>query len=148
MCKSKFIVMLLVVFVLMCISFYVLSYSENFKVFTSALGEFGSRASSDNFSKRIGSGGQGSVIGISQGTEFYGMQGYVHYAAFEHGDANASGDVTIADIVYLVNYILKGGPEPIPLETGDVNCDHKIEMADIVYIQNYLYNGGPAPCNL
>jgi len=30
-------------------------------------------------------------------------------------DANCTGTVTSADIIYLVNYVFKGGPLPCPL---------------------------------
>jgi len=148
MSKSKFIVILVVVSVLISLSFYVLSYSENFKVFTRTLDEFGTRASSTNFLKRIGSGGQGAVVGISEGTNFHALQGYVYNAAFVHADANADGNVGLPDLVYLIKYVLQSGPEPIPLETGDVNCDKAVDLVDIAYLQSYLFQSGPPPCNL
>ena len=139
---------ILVISLLLCVGFYAQSYSQNFKLFTDGLDSFGGRASSANFSQRIGSGGQPGVVGTSQGTSFYGLQGYVNTAAFEHGDANADGNVTIADVVYLVNYFFRSGPEPIPLETGDVDGDNLSQIQDAVYLVNYLFRGGNPPINL
>jgi hypothetical protein len=65
--------------------------------------------------------------------------------SFIHGDANADGVINSADVVYLMNYLFKGGPAPEPLEAGDVNCDGVINSADVVYLINYLFKGGPAP---
>jgi len=62
------------------------------------------------------------------------------------GDANGDGIVNSADVVYLINYLFKGGPAPIPLEAGDVTCDGTINSADVVYLINYLFKGGPPPC--
>jgi len=61
------------------------------------------------------------------------------------GDANADGVINSADVVYLIDYLFKGGPPPEPLEAGDVNCDQIINSADVVYLINYLFKGGPPP---
>ena len=63
------------------------------------------------------------------------------------GDANGDGVINSADIVYLINYLFKGGPAPDPLEVGDLNCDGVINSADVVYLINYLFKGGPPPCD-
>ena len=39
------------------------------------------------------------------------------------GDANSDNTLNVADAVYIINYVFKGGPEPDPLELGDANCD-------------------------
>jgi len=62
------------------------------------------------------------------------------------GDVNNSGEVNILDVTYLVGYLYKGGPEPLPLNVGDTNCDGSINLLDITQIINYLYKGGPGPC--
>jgi len=65
---------------------------------------------------------------------------------YKPGDANADKEVTIADAVYLVNYLFKSGPAPNPLEAGDANCNQEVSISDVVYLINYLFRGGPAPC--
>ncbi len=63
------------------------------------------------------------------------------------GDANGNGYISVADCVYIINYIFGGGPAPIPIFiAGDVNCDRQISIADCVYLLNYIFGGGPAPC--
>jgi len=64
---------------------------------------------------------------------------------FIYGDANGDGVINSADVVYLINYLFKGGPAPQPLEPGDVNCDGIINSADVVYLINFLFKGGPVP---
>ncbi len=61
------------------------------------------------------------------------------------GDANGNGEVEVGDIIYLVNYLYKGGPKPNPLQSGDANDDCIIDVGDIIYLINYLYRGGDTP---
>ncbi len=62
-------------------------------------------------------------------------------------DATADGDIDVADVVFLLNYLYKGMAAPDPLEAGDVDCDGTIHVADVVYLLNYLYKGGSPPCD-
>ncbi|MCX6832875.1 MAG: SBBP repeat-containing protein [candidate division Zixibacteria bacterium] len=62
------------------------------------------------------------------------------------GDANGDGSVTIADVVFLINYIFMGGAAPQPLSLGDVDCSSSINIADAVRLINYIFRDGPAPC--
>lgn len=63
------------------------------------------------------------------------------------GDADGDGIVNLADAVFLINYIFKGGPPPEPMEIGDVNLDGDVNVGDPVYLVNYIFRGGPEPCN-
>jgi hypothetical protein len=64
------------------------------------------------------------------------------------GDANGSGAVEPADVVYLLNYLfIAGSPPPVPVAAGDVNCDGVVNGADVVYILNWLFRNGPNPCD-
>jgi hypothetical protein len=62
------------------------------------------------------------------------------------GDANDDEEVTVSDVVYLINYLFKSGTAPFPLCVGDVNCDGEVNVTDVVYLINYLFKNGPAPC--
>jgi len=71
----------------------------------------------------------------------------IKYIQFLRGDANHDGIVNVSDVVYLISYLFKGGPAPIPgTIVGDANCDGKVTIADAVYLINYLFKGGPKPC--
>ncbi len=67
-------------------------------------------------------------------------------AVFVSGDANADQAVSIADVVYIINYIFTGGPAPDPLEAADADCSGAVSIADAVYIIEYIFSSGPAPC--
>jgi len=59
------------------------------------------------------------------------------------GDANGDSKVTVSDVVYLVNYLFKGGPAPDPIQKANVNCNDTVSVSDVVYLVNYLFKGGP-----
>lgn len=61
------------------------------------------------------------------------------------GDMNCNFETTIGDIVYLVNFLFKGGPEPCSLTMADANCDDLINLGDAIWLVNYLFRGGPPP---
>jgi photosystem II stability/assembly factor-like uncharacterized protein len=65
---------------------------------------------------------------------------------YVNGDANDDGQVTVTDVIFIINYLFKGGPSPNHLEAADANCDGKITVSDVVYLINYLFKGGPPPC--
>jgi len=66
-------------------------------------------------------------------------------AAYMEGDANGSGSINLGDVVFIVNYIFRDGPAPIPPEAGDANCDSEISVGDAVYLVNFVFRSGPVP---
>lgn len=65
------------------------------------------------------------------------------------GDVNHDGRLSQADIIYLVNHVLRAGPLPIPVwQAGDTNCDEGLSQGDIILLVNHLLRGGPSPCNV
>jgi len=65
---------------------------------------------------------------------------------YYRGDADGSGAFNILDVTHIINYLYKGGPEPIPSLSADPNCSESINILDVTYIINCLYKSGPAPC--
>lgn len=63
---------------------------------------------------------------------------------FIAGDNNGSGDVSPADVTYLVRYFKGLGPNPLPYLAGDANGDCLVRAADVTYLVAY-FKGGPAP---
>jgi len=60
------------------------------------------------------------------------------------GDVNNDSKITVSDVIYLINYLFKGGPPPDgDLMVGDVNCDGNVNVSDVIYLINYLFRGGP-----
>ncbi|HVP36031.1 MAG TPA: dockerin type I repeat-containing protein [Terriglobales bacterium] len=68
----------------------------------------------------------------------------------KNGDVNGDGFINTTDVIFLVNFLFKDGPPPVPPAAGDINADCFTTVADIIYLLNYLFRGGPAPkmwCN-
>lgn len=61
------------------------------------------------------------------------------------GDCDCSGNVSVSDAVYLIQYIFGGGPAPNPLDVADVDSSCTVSISDAVYIISYIFNGGPGP---
>jgi hypothetical protein len=64
------------------------------------------------------------------------------------GDADASGEVDIDDVVYLIAFIFSGGPPPDPYESGDADCSGAVDIDDAVWLIAYIFSGGNDPCDI
>lgn len=65
------------------------------------------------------------------------------------GDANQDGRLSQADIIFVVNHVLRAGPPPRPVwQAGDINCDEVVSQSDIIALVNHLLRAGPPPCNV
>ena len=61
------------------------------------------------------------------------------------GDINNNRILNLLDITYLIAYLYRDGPPPIPPESADVNSSGSTNILDITYLIAYLYKGGPEP---
>jgi predicted outer membrane repeat protein len=63
------------------------------------------------------------------------------------GDANGQAGINVLDAAYLVSYLYKDGPPPVPFEvcSGDPDGTCDVNIQDASYIISYLYKNGPAP---
>lgn len=56
------------------------------------------------------------------------------------GDANGDREISMADVMYIINYTL-GTPAPsFDAVAADANCDGKIDISDAMYIVNRILN--------
>ncbi|MDH4032337.1 MAG: hypothetical protein OEV80_00895, partial [candidate division Zixibacteria bacterium] len=51
----------------------------------------------------------------------------------------------ISDLVYLVDFMFNGGPEPPCEQEANIDAGGGIDISDLVYIVDYMFNGGPLP---
>lgn len=67
--------------------------------------------------------------------------------AFKLGDYDGNGISNIGDMVYLIQYVLAGGPAPLGGGgRADTDCSSTVETADVIYYMNWMFSGGPTPC--
>ena len=64
---------------------------------------------------------------------------------FIRGDAENDQDLDVSDVIYIINYLFKGGDPPVHSGAGDADCDWDTDVSDVIYLINYLFKGGPAP---
>jgi hypothetical protein len=73
------------------------------------------------------------------------LQGRYIILTVKYGDNNGDNKISVGDVVYLINYLLKGGPSPNPQIKGDASGDGKVSITDVVYLINFLFKSGPPP---
>jgi len=63
------------------------------------------------------------------------------------GDLNGDGVYNINDLIWLINFLYRGGPPPLNMANADVNGDCCIDWRDVYYYVEYLFMSGPPPVN-
>ncbi len=58
----------------------------------------------------------------------------IHLPEFVPGDANGSGEISPADVTFLVRYLKGLGEPPVPLLSGDCNGDCLVRGTDVTYL--------------
>ncbi len=63
------------------------------------------------------------------------------------GDPNFDQEITLADVIFTVNYIFKGNPLPEGDQlVADVNGDCAVSLVDVINLVNYIFKPGwPSP---
>ena len=61
--------------------------------------------------------------------------------SFKLGDVNKDGNVSIADVTTLIDYLLGGDATDIDLQAANMNGDDNISIADVTALIDYLLSG-------
>ena len=95
--------------------------------------------------------GETSELFTLEGTfsdgQSFSTVGLILLDGFLSGDANLDGKVNVLDLTFLVDYIFRGGSEPIVPETADMDrsCDPLPNINDLTWIVGYIFRGTFAP---
>jgi subtilisin family serine protease len=66
--------------------------------------------------------------------------------SISHGDVTNDGEIDMADITFLIDWIYRAGPTPFPSpDLGDIDCDGVATISDITKLISYVYIDGPPP---
>jgi hypothetical protein len=60
-------------------------------------------------------------------------------------DNSPDQQISITDLVFLVDYMFQGGPAPACPEETDVDGSGGLDIADMVYLVTFMFQGGPSP---
>ncbi len=83
------------------------------------------------------------VNGLTFGRFLYRL---MQSEGYFRGNVNSDDNLSVADVVYMINHLFRNGPGLIPVDDqGDVNADNKTSVADVVYLINYLFKAGSPP---
>ena len=69
--------------------------------------------------------------------------GFVH--GFQRGDANNDAGLSLADGVFILNFLFLGRDPPVCADAADVDDSGELELQDAVRLFNFLFLGGAAP---
>ena len=72
------------------------------------------------------------------------IRGDIH-PLFIRGDCNLDGLVDLADTVFTLDALFRGGAPFRLFEACNSNDDASVDIADAVYLLGHLFRGGPAP---
>ena len=61
------------------------------------------------------------------------------------GDVNYDGKISVLDLVFLIDFIWRGGSGSVTVQSSDTNFDYKIDTKDFTYLIDFMFRGGPAP---
>ncbi|MDP3025233.1 MAG: dockerin type I repeat-containing protein [candidate division Zixibacteria bacterium] len=91
--------------------------------------------------------GYNAVIGTGGDANWrHFLYNVLHQFGYYRGDVDKNGKFDVADIIYLVNYLFKGGPKPIEfVDQGDVDNNGNTNVADVIFMVNNRFKGGPFP---
>lgn len=74
------------------------------------------------------------------------IAGAIEIQSCIRGDVDCSGgDINIADLVYLVDFMFNDGPPPDPYYVGNIDGIGPIDISDLVYLVDFMFNEGPPP---
>ncbi len=60
---------------------------------------------------------------------------------FVRGDADGNGEVKIADVTALINFLLSGDTSLVNLQSADCDQNGEVKIADVTVLINYLLSG-------
>jgi hypothetical protein len=87
----------------------------------------------------------GNVRPLGAGCDIGAYEFSAEPTHFTRADANGDGDINIADLIFILQYLFAGGQKPDCIDAADVNDSGAIDISDAVYGLAYLFAQKSAP---
>ncbi len=63
------------------------------------------------------------------------------------GDVNGDANVDVADLVYLIDWIIMDGPSPPDTVAANMDLCNSADVGDLAYLIDWIFRGGLPPCS-
>ena len=139
---KKTIITMLIALVAICASADTYSYLKFTKTNGSTVtcSVEGIKVTYDNNNITVTNNEGTTTIALSEVQDMY-FSNEAGGATVVRGDVDGDGDVAIADITALLNYLLTGNTDGVVAANADCDQDGEVAIADITALLNYLLTG-------
>lgn len=74
-----------------------------------------------------------------------GGSGPIPDPTLRRGDSDDNGSVNLSDVVFTLNALFKGGPQPTCPDAADADDNGEVNLSDGSFVLNYLFKGSGLP---
>jgi len=70
---------------------------------------------------------------------------FTYYDAYRRGDANGDGERDLSDVLFVLEYLFRGGPASTCPEAADTTADRNLDLTDAIFLLFFLFGDGTPP---
>ena len=139
---KKTIITMLIALVAICASAETYSYLKFTKTngTTVTCSVEGLKITYDNNNVTVTNAEGTTTIALAEVRDMYFSNDGSTTPVYQLGDVNMDGDVNIADVTALIDYLLNGDDSVIDLTAANVNEDNSVDISDVTHLIDMLLN--------
>ena len=137
---KKTIITMLIALVAICASAETYSYLKFTKTngTTVTCSVEGLKITYDNTNVTVTNAEGTTTIALTEVRDMYFSNDGSTTPVYQLGDVNMDGDVNIADVTALIDYLLNGDDSVIDLTAANVNEDNSVDISDVTHLIDML----------
>lgn len=137
---KKTIITMLIALVAICASAETYSYLKFTKTngTTVTCSVEGLKITYDNTNVTVTNAEGTTTIALAEVQDMYFSNDGSTTPVYQLGDVNMDGDVNIADVTALIDYLLNGDDSVIDLTAANVNEDNSVDISDVTHLIDML----------
>ena len=137
---KKTIITMLIALVAICASAETYSYLKFTKTNGSTVtcSVEGLKITYDNTNVTVTNAEGTTTIALAEVQDMYFSNDGSTTPVYQLGDVNMDGDVNIADVTALIDYLLNGDDSVIDLTAANVNEDNSVDISDVTHLIDIL----------